>query len=107
MSLDQIATILKESQLDTETKLFVIDLIALSDNERFVQDVMELILEWKKTDAEAMSTLHDALFALSEEHQARVTALEVKQARTGIEIADRIKTEEKIEKIHQQLLNAI
>ncbi len=107
MSLDQIAAILKDSPLDTETKLFAIDLIALSDDQRFVQDVMELILEWKKADAEMMSTLHDALFALSEEQRERAATRNVKQARTGMEIADQVMSEEQIEKIRQQLIVSV
>lgn len=103
MSLDQIAAILRDSPLDIETKLFAIDLIALSDDERFVQDVMNLILEWKKADTETMSTLHDALFILSEAHQAQVDALSHKQTRVGLEISEQIHREEQLEKIRKQL----
>lgn len=107
MSLDQIANILKESPLDTETKLFVIDLIAMSQDEKLVQDVMDLVLEWKKADAEMVQTLQDGLFALVEEHQQRVAAMNSKQALTGLEIADEIKREEKIETIRQQLKKTV
>lgn len=103
MSLEQIASILRDSPLDVETKLFAIDLIALSDDERFVQDVMNLILEWRKADTETMSTLHNALSTLSEAHQAQVDVLAHKQTRTGLEISEQIHREEQLEKIRQQL----
>lgn len=103
MPLEQIAAILRDSPLDVETKLFAIDLIALSDDDRFVQDIMKLILEWKKADTEAVSTLHDALFALIEAHQAQVDTLSHKQTRAGLEISEQIHREEQLEKIRQQL----
>ena len=106
MSLEQIAAILRDSPLDVETKLFAIDLIALSDDKRLVQDVMELILEWKKSDVETTNTLHDALFALSETYQDQLASLSKTQARSSLQIADQVNSEEKIQKIRQQLIQS-
>lgn len=103
MSLEQIAQILQESPLDTETKLFVIDLVVMSQDKKLVQDVMDLVLVWKKADKEMLQTFHDGLFALVDEHEQRVAVAGTKQARAGLEIADQIKTEEKIEKIRKQV----
>lgn len=107
MGLEQIANILRESPLDRETKLFVIDLLTLSDDERLVKDIMDLVLDWKKTDTETVEILHQALFAISEEYRARMEALERTQQTAGLNIADHIKSEEKIQTIRQTLTAAV
>ena len=103
MPLEQLAKILQDSPLDRDTKLFAIDLITLSDDEHFIQSVMDLILEWKKTDTEAVDTLHQALFALAEEYRIRQVVLEQKQQRGAMDVADQISTNEKMQLIRQKL----
>lgn len=105
MQLEQLVKILRESTLDEETKLFIIDLVAFHDDEHFVKKLMELILDWKKTDTEAVAILHDSLFALSEEHKASTEKREHTQHREALTIADAITREEKIQKIRDKILS--
>ena len=104
MSLDQLVPILQQSPLDQETKLFVIDLISMSDDPRFVQDVMTLLLEWKKSDTETVSVLHDGLFKLAEAFNAQQEQLDLSQQRVALSVADTIAREEKIQKIRDHLM---
>ncbi len=104
MSLDQLVPILQQSLLDQETKLFVIDLISMSDDPRFIEDVMTLLLEWKKSDTEAVSVLHEGLFKLATEFNARQEQLDMSQQRIALSVADVIAREEKIQKIRDHLM---
>lgn len=107
MSLDQIAKILRESPLDRETKLFAIDLLTLTEDPKFIQNIMDLILEWKKADVETIETLQHGLFELAETYRTQVETLDQKQARVGLDIADQIKSQAKIERIRQKLMSLV
>ncbi len=107
MPVDQIAKILRESPLDRETKLFAIDLITLTEDQTFIQRVMDLILEWKKTDMETVEALQQGLFELAEMYRTNVETLDQKQTRATLDIADQIKSAQQIQKIRQKLINAV
>ncbi len=103
MQFNEIVEVLKNSPLDQETKLSIIDLITLNDDEKFTASVSALILEWKNADGLAVAELQNDLHALSEEHALGTQALERQQRTAGIEIVDAIKSEERMVEIKEQL----
>lgn len=47
MSLDVLADVLEKSLLDRETKLAVVDIVARTPDEEFVNDLIELLGMWR------------------------------------------------------------
>ncbi len=68
---------------------------------------MDLILEWKKMDAETIEALQQGLFALAENYRTDVEALDQKQTRVNLDIADQIKSAQQIQKIREKLISTV
>ncbi len=107
MSLNQLENLLQKSPLERETKLQIIDVIAYANDETTVNHLISLLVEWKKRDDEAMTTLTQQIEALKTQRTQDEETITNKAERTAREIADVVGREKKIQTIRNSIINSI
>lgn len=107
MSLDQVENLLQKSPLDRETKLQIVDLLIYADDETMVNNLIHFLIEWKRTDDEAVKTLTQKIEELTSKRTEDEASITRRGERKTREIADTIGREKKIQQIRNAIINSL
>ncbi len=105
MPWKRLEEILTSSALDRETKLAAIDLIAMSPDESLVEEVIQLLNDWKESDDQAQDVFKTGLEKIVAKYQEKEKRAEEKGGNDTLEIVDDIESQAKIKAIKEKISN--
>jgi hypothetical protein len=103
MPWDKLQNLLKTSVLEKETKLSIINAIALAPNKELVNEIIDLLSDWKETDDQAHVVFKDQLAELVEKYDKKLEEISEEALSDDVKIADEVQTQENIAKIKDQI----
>lgn len=107
MPLRKLEPLLRNSILDRETKLQIIDLIVHTKDETSLKALMEHLSAWKQADDETVKQLVDQITALRDSYAQQEEQTEQHKRRKTLELADEVAREEKMQLIRNRILNLL
>ena len=103
MSWQRLEEILMSSTLDRETKLTAIDLIALSPDPKLVDEVIQLLTDWKSSDDQAQDIFKKGIKKITLKYKQQEELAENETTGDVNEIIDTIKAKSKIQDIKEKI----
>ena len=103
MPWDQLEDILTSSALDRETKLMAIDLIARVPDESLVEEVIQLLSDWKESDDASQETFRHGMEKIVHSFEQKEQQLAEQMKMEGKEVADSISSQTKIDAIRAKI----
>ncbi|MBT5808472.1 hypothetical protein HOI18_04340 [Candidatus Uhrbacteria bacterium] len=99
----RITDILKNGSLDRETKLMVIDMLALSPSPEQQAEIEKLLLDWEDKDIELVDKLLNTLNDITEDFNAKKESLNNKEMTEITKATDEVMREQKIDQIRDHI----
>ncbi len=104
MDLSELSNILTKSQLDKETKLMVVDLVALCKDKELLDDILNLIESWQKSDAQIQEEFIQQLLDLKIAHQNHIEVAVKDLVKDETQEIDGLKVQSEIDRIKKHIM---
>jgi hypothetical protein len=100
---DKLTTILKQSSLDKETKLMIIDLLSLSNNPELEEQISELVFTWHTADTAIVNTLISAFDDVQREYSQKNKLADTRITQQTRQLADDIGKQQRIKQLRDEI----
>jgi hypothetical protein len=103
MDWNRLGGILKNSSLDRETKLMIIDLLALEPDQMHQEKIAKLVFNWEEADSNLVENLLDTLDTITTDFDNKKEKLDQKKHSDMVAAVDRTVAKHKVDEIRDHI----
>lgn len=100
---ERLADILKNSSLDREAKLMIIDLLSLSDDQELEEHISELVFKWHDADKAIVDTLLDKFDEVQQRFDDEKEVIDKAITHETRKVADDVGRQQRIQQIREHI----
>lgn len=103
MSWSRFANILQTRPLDKETKLMLIDLLAIVDDPKQEEEIFSFMFAWEEAEAQTQKELIEGIKRINNEYDLARSTMDAGNQKAALSIADDIVRQKRIQALRTKI----
>lgn len=103
MSWTRLAKLLRTSSLDRETKLTLIDLLAIIYDPKLEEEIFGFVFAWEEAEASTHKELIDGIKQIMDEYEQERANLERSAHTTALSVADDLNRQQRLNTLRKTI----
>ncbi len=102
--MKDLVRILRDGELDRETKLRVIEIVSISQDENLVNDLVELLKQWDAADNAMEKDISESMAHIEEKYKTELKEVELASEQKLEQLESEMNKEDDISDLKQSIL---
>ena len=103
MSWTRFQNILQNRPLDRETKLMLIDLLSMTNDQKLEEDIFKLVFAWEESEAATERQLTEGIKKIMDEYNREEAHAEKQKHKASLTLADDLQRNSRIQQLRDYL----